>query len=433
MGLICWYGSRIIRNTKLYSSSSNTVCGSVRRRLYTTAPKTPPHAPLRGYTKLDRSLIAVAGPDSTKFLNGLITNKLIHNDEHDKHGFYTGFLNAKGRVIADSFIYPAHNSSLLASKIPENYSQESSYIIDCDSQIASTLYSNLKLYKLRSKVHLSILDSASFSLWSVWDDTEITDELPLDIQNTSTFKPYLPDLVGATDNRASVDGRFGLRLVLPANQTPLDILSESYVQAGEIVESDIISYDQRRMIFGIPEGTSEIVPEKSLPLENCMDYMGGVDFDKGCYVGQELTIRSYHHGVVRKRVIPVSLSLDGENYPDQELEYNPEEPLLDLLNTSTCLPGSSVVDISGAVSAGQKPLTPSPFGGSTSSSSAPKSSGTLVSAVGNLGLALVRLEDFSNTEAVFTIQVPNSHDNTTRDVYVKGYQPFWWPAGEEGD
>ncbi|KAA8904150.1 hypothetical protein TRICI_005600 [Trichomonascus ciferrii] len=399
-------------------------------RRYTTAAA-PPAPPLRGYTQLDRSLVSVAGPEATKFLNGIITNRLTQNDDHDLYGFYAGFLNAKGRVMADSFIYPAHNSTLLEGEIPEKYAGEPAYVVDCDSQIASTLLSMLKMFKLRAKVHISPLDSEKYKLWTVWDDTEITDELPLDFRNRSVFKPYVPDLVGATDNRASVDGRFGLRLVLPNQKTPLDVLSDAYVHAGEIEHSDIPSHDVRRMLFGIPEGVNEFIPEKSLPLENCMDYMGGVDFNKGCYVGQELTIRSYHHGVVRKRVIPVSLSLDGENYADQQLEYNPDEPLLSLINTSTCLPGSSIVDITGSISAGQKPLAPSPFGGATSSSSAPKSSGNILAAVGNVGLALVRLEHFANLDAVFAIQVPNAHDNTTRNVYVKGFQPFWWPQPEE--
>ena len=56
---------------------------------------------------------------------------------------------------------------------------------------------------------------------------------------------------------------------------------------------------------GVAEGQGEMVREVALPLESNLDLMGGVDFRKGCYVGQELTIRTRHTGVVRKRILPV--------------------------------------------------------------------------------------------------------------------------------
>lgn len=63
----------------------------------------------------------------------------------------------------------------------------------------------------------------------------------------------------------------------------------------------------RRILHGVPEGQAEITPGAALPAETCIDYMRGIDFRKGCYVGQELTIRTHHRGVVRKRIVPVQL------------------------------------------------------------------------------------------------------------------------------
>ena len=64
-------------------------------------------------------------------------------------------------------------------------------------------------------------------------------------------------------------------------------------------------YHLRRTLLGIPEGADDIQLGVSLPLESNLDYMSGVDFRKGCYLGQELTIRTYHKGVTRKRIVPV--------------------------------------------------------------------------------------------------------------------------------
>jgi folate-binding protein YgfZ len=76
-------------------------------------------------------------------------------------------------------------------------------------------------------------------------------------------------------------------------------LPESYRQ-GTLEE-----YHVRRILNGVPEGIDDFIAGTSLPLECNLDYMNGVDFRKGCYVGQELTIRTYHKGITRKRIMPV--------------------------------------------------------------------------------------------------------------------------------
>lgn len=67
---------------------------------------------------------------------------------------------------------------------------------------------------------------------------------------------------------------------------------------------------------GVPEGQREIVEGIALPAESCIDYMRGVDFGKGCYVGQELTVRTHHRGVVRKRILPVQVYMLGTEPPE---------------------------------------------------------------------------------------------------------------------
>lgn len=78
-------------------------------------------------------------------------------------------------------------------------------------------------------------------------------------------------------------------------------------------EVGLREYTRRRMLLGVPEGDAEIVPGHALPLESDMDVHGGVDFRKGCYLGQELTVRTYHTGATRKRLLPLRLYPVGES------------------------------------------------------------------------------------------------------------------------
>jgi len=77
------------------------------------------------------------------------------------------------------------------------------------------------------------------------------------------------------------------------------------------VQSDV--YHALRLCYGVPEGVHDIVAEENLPLECNLDWLNGVSFSKGCYVGQELTARTHFQGLIRKRMMPVSLApLTGE-------------------------------------------------------------------------------------------------------------------------
>jgi hypothetical protein len=80
-------------------------------------------------------------------------------------------------------------------------------------------------------------------------------------------------------------------------------------------------YDKYRVLLGVTEGPTDFKPDDSLPLERNYDLLKGIDFDKGCYIGQELTARTYHTGVVRKRVLPVysdtELPASGTDFDDK--------------------------------------------------------------------------------------------------------------------
>lgn len=162
-------------------------------------------------------------------------------------------------------------------------------------------------------------------------------------------------------------------------------LTSSYDQAT------IDEYNLRRVALGVPEGIEEIVPGQALPLESDMDIHGGVDVRKGCYIGQELTVRTYHTGATRKRILPVRLfPLSGsESLPD---------------TASSSGPGLS----------GATELTYTPP--SSSASKKPRSAGKVLSLApnSNMGMALVRLE-FAE-RACFSLGDEPSKDWKSADV-----------------
>ncbi|KAI6351020.1 ccr4 associated factor [Pyricularia grisea] len=311
---------------------SGFVCNSCLSRRSSSASAStrsspPPPPPAAGYTALkSRRLISVSGPDAAKYLQGVVTANIIKNN---KTGFYTAFLNAQGRVLHDVFIYPD------ASKDGEGF------FIEVDAAEAERLTRHIKRYKLRAKLNLRLLDDGEATVWQAWDDSR-TDFAPTIGMVTPVRDPRSPTL--------------GYRILTSGDlaQTPqldLDATPET-------------SYRIRRYLQGVAEGQAEILREHALPAESNMDVTGAIDFRKGCYVGQELTIRTRHRGVVRKRILPCVL-YDQPDAPGR-LEYKQD----------------------GLVAAEDVPPETS-IGRATKKG---RSTGKWLSGVGNIGLALCRLE-----------------------------------------
>lgn len=464
-------GSRLVA-AGADSASSSSDPGTA----FVQAPSPPP---LRGYTLLEnRALIAIGGPDTSKFLNGIVSNKIeSYTDQSfdDTKPIYCTFLNSKGRMIADSFIYPVHSNDRIRTEVSkllpdlsvhnptegtQNINVDVEYLIECDADVAAQLFTTLKLYRLRQQVSIAKVPSSLLQVWSVWDDTPVSEALNfLDPCNTSLYMPGVFEKTGyATFQDVRVLG-FGLRMLLENKVdekgeriTPATVFSKSVVSAEPALEpAPLVAYDIRRILFGIPEGIKELPVGKALPLENCFDYMNGIHFNKGCYVGQELTIRSYHHGVVRKRVIPVVFHMENKTQTIEEeaenetdLAYNPESPVAQQIDTAHALVGKEIINeaaVEGEDStpSGESPFAPSPFGDSGTRKKGSRrnknAAGVIISAVGNVGLALVRLEQFGAPGARLVV---NGEQELVKDgaevgfdkVGVVGFQPFWWPQPE---
>jgi len=220
-------------------------------------------------------------------------------------GFYTAFLNSLGRVLYDAFIYPKNINRTFPHPI---------YFIECDSAVISSLTTHLKKYKLRSKITIKDV-SSEYNIWNIWGDDISNLWWRRLIPNPTANKITASELVlkEGIDEIGCRDRRYpgmGLRLVLPSEKKKPPLPSHFTQLPPE-------EYTIRRIFHGVPEGIIDFPPGEALPLQSNFDYMDGIDFRKGCYLGQELTFRTYHTGVTRKRILPVQFYTSNDARPDR--------------------------------------------------------------------------------------------------------------------
>lgn len=333
-----------------------------------STPLFPP--PLTGYTRLThRALVAISGQDSTSFLQGMVTQNMMLGQDPvrtPRHtGTYAAFLNAQGRVLHDVFIYPS--SSLTASPSATGAQEaDPSWLIEVDKSEVTNLLKHLKKHKLRSKLTLRALDEDEQTVWSSWnEESESLRWAAYNLESTSSESTSSQSsILTCVDTRAP---GFGSRIITPGSGDLRTHFTDNQIISPSSEEVPLSDYTLRRILHGVPEGQTEIVRESALPMESNMDLMRGVDFRKGCYVGQELTIRTHHTGVVRKRILPVQL-------------YNDELKQPSTLDVPIFDPNASL------------PLPPPGANISRISARKGRSAGKFLNGVGNVGLALCRLE-----------------------------------------
>lgn len=360
-GFIC---SRCAYRSRASFSTSSQI------RLQHDKSELPPIPPTSGYARLtNRSLITIAGVDSTSFLQGMITQNMLMGKEPvrtpRRTASYSAFLNSQGRVLHDVFIYPISKSHLAngnnGSTVAE--AEEASWLIEVDKNEATNLLKHLKKHKLRAKLTLRALEDGEHSVWAAWNGNTEPRWAAYNLESDFASRYPNSSIIGCIDTRAP---GFGTRYITPGTddlQTHLP--DESKIQGSQV---DLSSYKLRRILHGIAEGQDEIIRESALPMECNMDVSRAIDFRKGCYVGQELTIRTHHTGVVRKRILPVQF------YGTDNAALNPSmlSPVYD-----------------------PKTNLPQPPPGANISRADPRkgrSAGKFISGIGNIGLALCRLE-----------------------------------------
>jgi len=214
-----------------------------------------------------RSVIAVGGPDRVDFLQGLISNDTTK--VAPGRAIWAALLTPQGRFLNDMFVADDGNGMLL---------------LETDRERAPGLARKLGLYKLRSKV--TVEDRSATMEVAVVFGSGAEAVLPLE-DGVAFVDPRLPGL--------------GVRVLVPAGR------ASTLLAARGIATAPLEAYDALRLKFGVPDGSRDLVVDKALLLENGFDELNGVDWQKGCYMGQELTARTKYRALIRKRLLPVRI------------------------------------------------------------------------------------------------------------------------------
>ena len=213
----------------------------------------------------DRGVVKVVGDDARKLLNGIVT--VDTSTVTPGRARFAALLTPQGKIIADFFV---------AEAAPQD---GGGFFLDIPRALAPTLVQRLNLYKLRAKVIVEDLSEALgvLAIWGGSGETEF---------GLCYDDPRLPDL--------------GTRCMLPPH-----LAAKAAADLGaELV--DAMDYDAHRIALGVPRGGLDFIYGDAFPQEADMDQLAGVDFSKGCFVGQEVVSRMKHRGLVRTRVVPVA-------------------------------------------------------------------------------------------------------------------------------
>jgi tRNA-modifying protein YgfZ len=281
----------------------------------------------------DRGVLRVAGADAEKLLQGLITSDM--NRLKDQRAIHAGLLTPQGKILFDFFVAAAPDG----------------FLIDVLSDRVGDLVKRLNFYKLRAQVTIDDVSSAN-GVAVFWGGAP------------PTSKPS-PSLLVFPDPRLPA---LGWRAIfhLPFDWT----LSGRGMRAATAA-----NYHAYRIGLGVPEGGKDYVLGDTFPHEALFDQLQGVDFDKGCYVGQEVVSRIQHRATARKRVVKVQ---------------------------------------------GQEPLPPT----GTDLKVGAASIGTLGSVAGQIGLAQLRIDRAAEAQAK---NIPLTADGVTLSIVLPEWANFSMP------
>ena len=350
-----------------------------------------------------RGVIRFRGPDTLKFLQGLLSNDVRSFGEPlgEKTAnvptpnvpvatvppLYAALLTPQGRFLYDFFLYkpPKPDTKLDDTGTAPGSDPHDPFDLfaDVDASALAELLHTLKKYRLRSKVEIDDV-TEQFSCWQRYG-------AGVPVKSSNKEEPEAASLgwgagvdnAGVSSSRANNIGWqwfkdprlvcLGFRGIFPSNTIP------PLVEVGK--ETDEQNYLLWRIEQGVAEGSSEIPKGEAVPLEYNLAGLNAISFDKGCYVGQELIARTHHRGVIRKRVVPLKF-IDDDG---KEVE-------------NKVIPGSEVMNTASG-----------------------KKTGTVTTAMGCHGLGLLRLDDAFKGSNTLSIQ-------GQEDVKVVASKPDWWPS-----
>jgi folate-binding protein YgfZ len=224
----------------------------------------------------DRGVLEIAGADRRSFLQGLISNDIEKATPH--RAIHAALLTAQGKYLHDFFVVALGDA----------------FYLDGEAARLADLKRRLGLYKLRAQVTIAEA-SERYQVAAAFGDGAI-DSLGLDADRGAAV-PFADGIVYVDPRLAAL----GARLLLSRAAGLAALAAKGFAAA------DAADYDRLRLSLGVPDGSRDLEVEKAILLEAGFDELNGVDWQKGCYVGQELTARTKYRALIKKRLLPVAI------------------------------------------------------------------------------------------------------------------------------
>ncbi|MEG3618864.1 folate-binding protein [Magnetovibrio sp. PR-2] len=224
--------------------------------------KTYIHLPARG-------LIKVSGPDARDFLQGLVSQDMQRVT--GEQAVYSAFLSPQGKFLFDFFAFE----------------MDGAVFLDVEAERRSDFFKRLSMYKLRSDVELTD-ETETFDVYGVLDSQGFAER--------GQAKGLDGGVIYADPRLLNM----GCRAVLSKGAT-------AALEALGLSAGDMDSFEAVRIGLGLADGSRDMTVDRALLLENGFEELDGVDFGKGCFMGQELTARTRYRGLVKKRLLPVTI------------------------------------------------------------------------------------------------------------------------------
>ena len=223
----------------------------------------------------DRGVFAVSGADRRGFLQGLVSNDV--DKVGPEQARYAALLTAQGKYLYDFMMIEFGEAIWL----------------DAEAGRLSDLEGRLSIYRLRSKVALD--ERPDLAVAAVFGKGALA-AMGFS-EDPGVARPFASGVAFVDPRLAAL----GVRCILPR----ADI--RCVLEGTGLLEDGFPAYDRLRLQLGVPDGSRDLVPEKSILLESGFDELNGVDWQKGCYIGQELTARTKYRGLIKKRLMPVEI------------------------------------------------------------------------------------------------------------------------------
>jgi len=233
------------------------------------------------FNLVDSKFLSISGEDRGNFLQDLITNDIHKCDS--TNSIYSCLLSPQGKFIADFFIIDHKNS----------------YLIETHKKFVKDLINKLKIYKLRAKVEINIVD----------------DLLSLSIIENNDLLQSEADILLFKDPR---NDKLGNKIFVTKNKF------KEIEKKHNLIEDNFEKYRELLIKNLIPFSSEDLIQNKSLLLENNFDKINAIDWEKGCYVGQEITARMKYRALLKKQLYALELISGNINIGDkiEEKEVN---------------------------------------------------------------------------------------------------------------